>query len=163
MDVRKSLGLKAKSASSWRPLKLTSGVFLVFMAGSVGAASMPIESQQVTAGADPVIVGSLWQLMLGLAVVLGAIAAAAWLLRRFGRVSSAIGGIIKIVGGVSMGPRERVVLLQVGNTQLLLGVTPGRIQSLHVLDEPVPACDINTDTHGFAGRLAAAIRLPRSA
>ena len=62
-----------------------------------------------------------------------------------------------------MGPRERVVLLQVGNAQLLLGVTPGRIQSLHVLDEPVSEYEINADASGFAGRLAAAIKLPRSA
>jgi len=36
-----------------------------------------------------------------------------------------------------MGTRERVVLLQVGETQLLLGVAPGRVQTLHVLDKPL--------------------------
>ena len=57
-----------------------------------------------------------------------------------------------------MGPRERVVLLQVGDTQLLLGVTPGRIQSLHVLDQPVSYSDIGTEASSFAGRLMAAIK-----
>ena len=162
MDFRMHLGQEVKRALFSQALRLVGGLFLVIMAGPVAVASMLLEGQEVTGG-DPAIAGSVWQLMLGLVVVLGAIAVGAWLLRRFGRVSSAIGGAIKIVGGVSMGPRERVVLLQVGNTQLLLGVTPGRIQSLHVLDEPVSECDSTADTNGFAGRLAAAIKLPRSA
>lgn len=141
---------------------LAGGFLLVIMGDSVAAASLPFKGQEVPTG-DPAVAGNLWQLLLGLLVVLGTIAVGAWLLRRFGRVSSAIGGAIKIIGGVSMGPRERVVLLQVGNAQLLLGITPGRIQSLHVLDEPVPECDMHSDRNGFAGRLAAAIKLPRSA
>lgn len=107
---------------------------------------------------DPAVTTNLVQLVLGLLVVLGTIFVGAWLLRRFGRVPSAIGGAIRIVGGLSMGPRERVILLQVGDTQLLLGVTPGKIQSLHVLDEPVTQAEINSDGGGFASRLAAAIR-----
>lgn len=162
MDFREYFGQEVAYASSSRRLRPVVGFILLIMAGSVGAASIPVEGHEVTGG-DPAIAGSLWQLMLGLLVVLGAIGAGAWLLRHFGRVPSAIGGAIKIVGGVSMGPRERVVLLQVGDAQLLLGVTPGRIQSLHVLDEPVSECGINADTNGFAGRLAAAIKLPRSA
>lgn len=163
MDFRKYFGQKVNGTSPRRPLKLAGGVVLVVMAGSVAAAaSMPLEGREASA-TDAIIVGSLWQLMLGLVVVLSAIAVGAWLLRRFGRVSSAIGSIIRIVGGVSMGPRERIVLLQVGNTQLLLGVTPGRIQSLHVLDEPIPERDLSTDTQSFAGRLASVIKIPKSA
>ncbi|MNE84237.1 flagellar biosynthesis protein FliO [compost metagenome] len=36
-----------------------------------------------------------------------------------------------------LGPRDRLVLVQVGNEQILLGLTPGRIAPLHVMAQPV--------------------------
>ena len=86
---------------------------------------------------DPMGVGGIAQVGLALFVVLLLILGMAWLLRRFGRVPGSSGGPIRIVGGVSMGQRERIVLVQVGETQVLVGVAPGRVQTLHVLDEPV--------------------------
>jgi flagellar protein FliO/FliZ len=41
---------------------------------------------------------------------------------------------MRVVGGLSLGIREKVILLQVGKKQLVLGVTPGRIDTLHVLE-----------------------------
>ena len=80
---------------------------------------------------------SLWQLTLGMVAVLGLILGIAWLLKRSGRFQMAAGGSLRVLGGLSMGTRERVVLLQVGETQLLLGVAPGRVQTLHVLEQPL--------------------------
>jgi flagellar protein FliO/FliZ len=90
-----------------------------------------------TLGQDPMVMTSLWQLTLGLLLVLGLIIAIAWVLKRSGRLQMAAGGGLRILGGLSMGTRERVVLLQVGDTQLLVGVAPGRVQTLHVLNEPL--------------------------
>lgn len=81
--------------------------------------------------------GYLVQLTLALALVVAAIVVAAWLLRRVTRLQSSAGGALQVLGGLSMGPRERVVLIQVGETQLLLGVAPGRVQTLHVLENPI--------------------------
>ena len=95
---------------------------------------------------------SLLQLTLGMLLVLGLIVIIAWLLKRTGRFQMAAGGGLRILGGLSMGARERVVLMQVGETQLLLGVAPGRVQTLHVLDEPLesqPAASMP----GFADQL----------
>ena len=110
--------------------------------------------------ADPMTANTLMQLVLGMILVLGLIAVSAWLLRRFNRFQSAASGQLKIVGGLSMGARERVVLVQIGEQQLLLGVAPGRVQTLHVLDEPLsntrpanPASD-----SGFAQRLQSVLR-----
>ena len=89
------------------------------------------------AGADPLAVGNLVQLTLGLLAVLLLLGGLAWLLRRSGRFTSGVHGALQILGGVSMGTRERIVLLQVGRQQLLVGVAPGRIQTLHVLEEPI--------------------------
>ena len=102
---------------------------------------------------------SLVQILLGLILVLLVIAAVAWLLRRFGHLQSGAGGALRIVGGLSLGPRERAVLIQVGERQLLLGVAPGRVQMLHVLDQELPgAPPVAMPGGGFAARLAAALK-----
>jgi len=95
---------------------------------------------------------SLWQLTLGMLLVLGLILAMAWLVKRSGRFQMAAGGGLRVLGGLSMGSRERVVLIQAGNTQLLLGVAPGRVQTLHVLDQPLPVQPAGT-VSGFAEQL----------
>lgn len=90
-----------------------------------------------SAGAPTVGAGALVKLTIGLALVLGAILALSWFLRRVARFPMSGGGELRVLGGVSVGSREKVVLLQVGKTQLLVGVAPGRVQTLHVLDEPL--------------------------
>ena len=57
-----------------------------------------------------------------------------WLVRRYGRLPVAGKGMVTILGGVSLGPRERAVVLQVGDARLLVGVAPGRVQMLHVIE-----------------------------
>ena len=42
-------------------------------------------------------------------------------------------GVMKIVGGVALGPRERIVLVEVGETWLVIGIVPGQIRTLHQL------------------------------
>jgi flagellar protein FliO/FliZ len=107
----------------------------------------------LSAAQDPMAMTSLWQLTLGLLVVLGLIIVIAWLLKRTGRFQMAAGGGLRILGGLSMGSRERVVLIQAGNTQLLLGVAPGRVQTLHVLDQPLVESAQSVSASGFADQL----------
>jgi len=101
---------------------------------------------------DPLAMTSLWQLTLGMVAVLGLILGIAWLLKRSGRFQMAAGGGLRVLGGLSMGTRERVVLVQVGETQLLLGVAPGRVQTLHVLEQPLDSGKPATAS-GFADQL----------
>ncbi len=103
---------------------------------------------------DPMAMTSLWQLTLGMLLVLGLIVAIAWVLKRSGRFQMAAGGGLRILGGLSIGTRERVVLLQVGETQLLVGVAPGRVQTLHVLNKPLESMrDTASAVPGFADQL----------
>ena len=110
---------------------------------------------------DNDIAGNLIQTTLGLMVILAVIAGAAWLAKRFGNFKVGAQGRMKIIGGLSLGTRERVVLLEVGNQQLLLGVAPGRIQTLHVLDEPLPADTKPVEAKGFAEKLSMAMNVAR--
>ena len=71
------------------------------------------------------------QVILGLGLVLGAIAGCAWLLRRFGGLQANGAGAIKVIGGSQVGQRERVVLVEVADTWLVIGVAPGHVTALH--------------------------------
>jgi flagellar protein FliO/FliZ len=86
--------------------------------------------------------GGLVHTALSLLLVLAAIFALAWLLRRVQNLRPRGSGALRLHGGLQVGPRERVLWLQAGDTHLLLGVAPGRVQTLHVLGqapEPVVA------------------------
>ncbi len=106
------------------------------------------ESPALPAVAEPMAAGQILQLLLGLAAVMLLIFGMAWLLRRVTGQGTLANGALRVVGGLSMGARERIVLVQVGDTQLLVGVAPGRVQTLHVLPEPLP---VQAGEQGGAG------------
>ncbi len=81
---------------------------------------------------------NLMQVTFGLFVIILLIVAAAWFTRKFGNFQVAAKGNLRVVGGLPLGARERVVLIQVGSEQIVLGVAPGRISKIHVLENPVP-------------------------
>ena len=64
----------------------------------------------------------------GLVIVIALILVLAMLFRRFGDAG---------LGGISVGQRERLVLVQVGSKQLLVGVAPGNVSQVMVFDEPL--------------------------
>ena len=104
--------------------------------------TQPLKSGRPVAGeftsvSAPDIGGGLIQVTFGLFVVLMIIAAAAWFTRRFGSFQATAGGALRIIGGLHLGAKERLVVIQVGEEQLLLGVAPGRISKLHVLEKPL--------------------------
>lgn len=38
---------------------------------------------------------------------------------------------MRVIGGVALGPRERIVLLEIGEQWLVIGIVPGQIRTLH--------------------------------
>ncbi|QJQ11989.1 flagellar biosynthetic protein FliO [Pseudomonas putida] len=81
--------------------------------------------------------GQLAQMVFGLLLVVGLIFFLAWVLRRMQSTAVKGGQVIEIVGSRAIGPRDRLLLVQVGKEQILIGHTPGSIEALHVLAEPV--------------------------
>ncbi|MBT2294261.1 flagellar biosynthetic protein FliO [Pseudomonas fluorescens] len=117
-------------------------------------AAEPVAAVAAAPAAGSGIAGQLAQLVLGLLLVLGLIFFLAWLLRRVQRAGPAgKGQVIDIVGSRALGPRDRLVLVQVGNEQILLGLSPGTITALHVLKEPVQVPATDQATPEFAQRL----------
>ncbi|WP_339906251.1 flagellar biosynthetic protein FliO [Pseudomonas guineae] len=97
--------------------------------------------------------GQLVQLLLGLLLVIGLIFLLAWLMRRVQQIVPRGGQVIKVMATQALGPRDRLVLVQVGGEQVLLGLTPGNITALHVMQEPVHLPDAEQASTEFAQRL----------
>ncbi len=88
--------------------------------------------------------GYMLQLVLGLIIVLACIVVLAWLAKRMNRLQSSTGDMLKIIGGINVGTREKIVLLQVGSEQLLIGIAQGNINKLHLLTTPI---ETGNDNH----------------
>jgi flagellar protein FliO/FliZ len=98
--------------------------------------------------------GFMLQFLAGLGVVVLCIVGLAWLLKRAGGLQSSAHGALRVVDGVALSTRERLVLVQVGDQQVLLGVAPGRVNAVHVLDKPVQTVTEGAaETESFAARL----------
>jgi len=76
--------------------------------------------------------GSMLQFALGLAIVLGLIVAAGWFMKRFS-IGPSASGLVRVVAGAAVGQRERVVVVEIGETWMVLGVAPGRVNTLHTM------------------------------
>jgi flagellar protein FliO/FliZ len=112
--------------------------------------SLAEESSPAPLASEPLAIGSLMRLTGGLLVVLLLVFLAAWGLRRMARIPGRGGGALRVLGGLAVGQRERVVLVQVGAEQLLLGVAPGRVEKLHLLDSPLITATESPATSSFA-------------
>lgn len=84
------------------------------------------------ADAGPDFAGSLGQTLFGLAIVIGLLLASLWLLKRLSAPRGAAAGL-KVLGAVAVGPRERVVLVEIAGQVLVLGVTASNVRTLHAV------------------------------
>jgi len=75
-------------------------------------------------------VSSVGYVTMALALVLALIYGAAWLLRRVKTFNGITKNSMNVVEAISVGPKERVVLVRVKDQQVLLGVSPGRVNML---------------------------------
>jgi len=76
--------------------------------------------------------GGALEVTLALLVVVGFIAALAWMARRSRRFGGGDSNRIQVLSEKAFGVKERCVLLRVGDTDVLVGVTPTSINTLHV-------------------------------
>ncbi|MFD2643368.1 flagellar biosynthetic protein FliO [Pseudomonas japonica] len=141
--MKRFLSLLVAAASvCWLPLALSAQV------GATPAASV---AAPATSGS---VAGQLTQLVFGLLLVLGLIFFLAWLLRRVQNAAPNANQVIQVVGSRQVGPRDRLLLVQVGNEQILVGHTPGSLTALHVMTQPVAApASTRPATPEFAQRL----------
>lgn len=96
---------------------------------------------QATVSQQPAATHSspLVQVSGALFVIILLIVAAAWLAKRLGMGVKGTGGNrgLKVSAATTLGPRERVVIVDVEDARLVLGVTSAQITLLHTLP-PAP-------------------------
>ncbi len=108
---------------------------------------------------DALALGSGQHLLTVLVALLGIIALIfvfAWFARRFNGGSWLKESHIKVLSSLPLGTRERLLLVEVGQQQLLLGVTANTISTLHTLQEPITINEPKA-TSDFSEKLLAMI------
>ena len=77
--------------------------------------------------------GTVLQAFLGLALIVALLVGLAWFARKLtgGQIFGQTG--MRMIGGIALGPRERLVLVEVGDSWLVIGIVPGQIRTLHTL------------------------------
>ncbi|WP_220813395.1 flagellar biosynthetic protein FliO [Pseudomonas paralcaligenes] len=125
----------------------------LLLAPLTALAAEPASRAATTPMAGSDVGGQLMQLVLGLLLVIGLIFALAWVMRRVQQIGPRGSQAIRLVASQALGPRDRLLLVQVGGEQILLGISAGRITPLHVLKEPVQTGESEPATPEFAQRL----------
>lgn len=101
---------------------------------------------------------SLLRVIIGLVLVVAAILVSAWLAKRAGLTQRGGGNLLKQVASLPIGARQSIVVVEVDNTWLVVGVSPNQISTLHTLPagqlpegSPLPAA-------AFAAKLGQALK-----
>jgi len=97
-------------------------------------ATLPAWAAETPAGPVPpplAPAAGMLQVFGGLLLVLLVVVGLAWAFKRFGAHQQNAAGVLKIIGATMVGQRERVVLVEVGATWLVIGVAPGHVSALH--------------------------------
>jgi len=107
-------------------------------------------------GRSQIGVSNYLQMILGLLGILIFIFAIAWLIKRMGTLSPIHSSNLKVIAGLNVGQREKIIVIQVMDEQLLVGVTQNNIRLLSKLEQSMPS-NKNQPFGGFQEKLQAAI------
>ena len=111
-----------------------------------------MNSSAPTAGVPGFDFAGLIEMTLSLALVIALIIALSWLIGRMRGATRSTSGAINVIAEITIGPKERIVLVRVGDRQALVGVSGAGVQSLRLLEQniSVPA---EANVTPFAARL----------
>ncbi len=109
--------------------------------------------------ASPVSVGSLAQLGLSLLVIVALILAVGWVVKRFKLAGPRGRGDIAVLDQLAVGPRERILLVRVGDSQVLVGIGAAGMVGLTPLAVPI-ALEAPPPVPVFADRLRDLMKRP---
>ncbi len=116
----------------------------------VSAPSLP--ASPGVGGGDILSLGASMIVIVAIIVVLG------WFYSRSRFVSGGANDVIDVVATRALGGKERLMVVEVAEQQLLVGMTANGMQTLHVLEKPVHVTQKQAVQGGFAGRLRAAFQ-----
>jgi len=111
--------------------------WLVFLLSCLPVALYAQSTAEEIVAIEPLSPSYLIKLTGGLMLVVAVIFALAWMVKRLNLTQHSQNGLLRIVAGLTVSSKDRIVLVQVGEEQILLGLSPGRIEKLHTLADPV--------------------------
>ena len=127
--------------------------FLALTTVFLSTASQATEPGKIVGGADVV------SMILSTLVVVAAIVALGWAYSRSKFAVSGTRDVINIVSSRALGTKERLLLIEVADQQLLVGMTASQVQTLHVFDKPVvDSSAASLAPSSFAERLRSTMR-----
>lgn len=99
--------------------------------------------------------GSILQVVVSLIIVVVLLFGSLYLLKKLSAPRGAAAGLLRVIAGTAVGSRERVVVVEIADTWLVLGVTPGSVTQLHQLPRQALPATGQTSPAGrdFAGWL----------
>tara|TARA_R110002110_G_C13470513_1_gene720887 strand:- start:124386 stop:124775 length:390 start_codon:yes stop_codon:yes gene_type:complete len=116
-----------------------------------------VSAADKAAGPQSLFTGSyILQVIGSLLIVFGCIFGLLYLLKKLNGLPMSGNSPIRVLASAKVGAREKVVLLQAGEQQLLVGVAAGSIRTLLVLDEPLPDLGSAGQSAQFASLLQSA-------
>ena len=95
--------------------------------------------------------GSLLQTILALSFVLALLAALAWAMKRYGPKSGGTNAALRLVGALSLGGRERILIIEVADQWIVVGAAPGRVNALAVMPRQPGSDSSATLVQGASG------------
>lgn len=125
----------------------------------VQSTTIPVATTPVAINATPIGGGRhLVSVTLALLGIILLIFAISWFVKRFGQGGFIQNQHIKIISTMPLGTRERIVLIDAGGQQLLLGITATAINTLHVFSEPVVLPEKEERSSDFSRKLMAILQ-----
>ncbi|MFN9771203.1 MAG: flagellar biosynthetic protein FliO [Burkholderiales bacterium] len=82
---------------------------------------------------------SVWPALAAFVAVVALIPAALWVLKRLQTGAGRSGRAVTLVGGLNLGPRERIAIVEAEGRRWMLGVTGQSISLLAELERPDPS------------------------
>ncbi len=117
-------------------------VLLIVTHGALAGVPLGVSDNPLAKGVKQGLDGAgIGGMLLSLLLVVAMILALAWLARRMQNLPRGGRGGLKVLGGVSLGTRERAVILEFEGRRLLVGVAPGQVRLLDAVEAPASFAD----------------------
>ncbi len=136
--------VKRSATASWQSVfaSLKLALMMTLVSPALAAAAefgSEIESRpsRNSALAGSIQTDYLVQLVLSLLLVVGIILLLSFVLKKINLQARTGSDALRILSVVPLGAKDRLLLVAVGDEQLLLGSSPGSVQMLHTLNKPI--------------------------
>jgi len=134
-------------------LKVLTGFFFSKLFPTVVVSTVAISAFSVSAFAAEAVTssatGNLFKMLIGLAIVLLVLALISWFMKKFMPIGANQASVIRVIGGANVGSREKVVVLEVANRWLVVGVAAGQVTSLANLEPGAVTLQTTQNTEPF--------------